>query len=200
MFIQCHLEGNGSGLDVDSILEHVNFVFRSLGYRGQYKTCVMTSKRNEIYTTDGQITPKLDETKLKRMLNDNDDELTVMLVINKGGMGMNIPTLGGMIFTKRTDKDDGQGVSLTEFARQYMGRLVRPNVLNPKDLKEKFDYDFSKYYKSLSTDLERKNAIKANSFFVDYPDNNTMWETAIDEFKTSYCNSVEFATKSLNKM
>jgi len=200
LFIQCHQDRNGSGLDVDSILEHVNFVFRSLGYRGQYKTCRMTSNRNEIYTPDGQITPKLDETKLKRMLNDNDDELTVMLVVNKGGMGMNIPTLGGMIFTKTTDKEDGKGVSLTEFARQYMGRLVRPNVLNPKDLKEKFDYDFSKYYKSLSTDLERKNAIKANSFFVDYPDNNIMWDIAIEEFKTSYCNSVEFATESLDKM
>lgn len=203
LFIQCHQDGYYGadiGLDVKSVLEHVKFVYKSLGYRGQYKICRMTSDKNEIYTPDGQIKPKLDETKLKRMLNDNNDELTVMLVINKGGMGMNIPTLGGMIFTKSTDKDDGKGVSLTEFARQYMGRLVRPNVLNPKDLKEKFDYDFSKYYKSLSTDSERKNAIQANSFFVDYPDDNTMWETAIDEFKTSYCNSVEFATESLDKM
>jgi hypothetical protein len=134
------------------------------------------------------------------MLNDNDDPLTVILVVNKGGMGMNLPPLGGMIFTKRTDKDDGEGEPLTEFARQYMGRLVRPNVVNPKELKNKFDYDFSKYYQSLSTDKERKNAIKANSFFVDYPGNNEMWKTAIEEFKESYCNSVEFATESLEKM
>lgn len=203
LFIQCHQDryyGADLGLDVESVLEHVNSIYRSLGYREQYKTCVMTSGRNEIYAPNGQITPKLDETKLKTMLNDNDDELTVLLVINKGGMGMNIPTLGGMIFTKTTDKEDGNGISLTEFARQYMGRLVRPNVLSSKDLKEKFDYDFSKYYKSLSTDSERRNAIKANSFFVDYPDDNNMWETAINEFKTSYCNSVEFANKSLDKM
>lgn len=202
IFIQCNQDRdyNDVGLDINSILKEVNRIYRELGHEGQFKTCRMTSGRNEIYSPEGGRQENLDETKLKRMLNDNDDPLTVILVVNKGGMGMNLPPLGGMIFTKRTDKDDGEGESLTEFARQYMGRLVRPNVLNPKELKQKFDYDFSKYYQSLPTDKERENAIKANSFFVDYPDNNEMWKTAIEEFKESYCNSVEFATESLKKM
>ena len=202
IFIQCNQDRdyNDVGLDINSILNEVNRIYRELGHEGQFKTCRMTSGRNEIYSPEGGRQENLDETKLKRMLNDNDDPLTIILVVNKGGMGMNLPPLGGMIFTKRTDKDDGEGESLTEFARQYMGRLVRPNVTNPKELKQKFDYDFSKYYQSLSTDKERRNAIKANSFFVDYPDNNEMWKTAIEEFKESYCNSVEFATESLEKM
>jgi hypothetical protein len=114
-------------------------------------------------------------------------------------MGMNIPTMSGVMVLKRTDKDDGDGLSLTEFSRQLIGRLVRMNVPNQKLLKETYNYDFSEYYETLSA-IEKVNAIEANSFFVDIPANNEMWELAIQEFRQSYVNSVEFATESLNKL
>jgi hypothetical protein len=107
--------------------------------------------------------------------------------------------MSGVMVLKRTDKDDGDGLSLTEFARQLIGRLVRINVLNQKSLKEQYNYDFSEYYQTLS-DEEKINAIEANSFFVDIPANNEMWELAIQEFRQTYVNNVEFAIESLNKL
>jgi hypothetical protein len=114
-------------------------------------------------------------------------------------MGMNIPTMSGVMVLKRTDKDDGEGLALTEFARQLIGRLVRMNVVNQKLLKEQYNYDFSEYYTTLSDD-EKRNAIEANSFFVDIPADNEMWELAIQEFRHSYVNNLEFAIESLNKL
>ena len=196
LIIACSVSGYGSPYEVDAVLDKVKGIYKERGIKDESKICVMTSGRNESHTPNGDIR-KETETSLKSKLIDNDDSLTVILVVHKGTMGMNIPTLSGVMVLKRTDKDDGEGMVLTEFARQLIGRLVRINVENQKELKTKFGYDFSEYYQSLTTS-ERKDAIEANSFFVDIPANNEMWESAIQEFRTSYVNDVTFATESLN--
>jgi hypothetical protein len=198
LLLSCSIDGYNNPYEVSSVLKKVNEIYLDLGIEDDFKTCVMTSKKNESYTPDGSIEQE-NETSLKRKLNNNEDPLSVILVVHKGTMGMNIPTMSGVMVLKRTDKDDGNGLSLTEFSRQLMGRLVRINVCNQKDLKGKYNYDFSEYYKTLS-DTERLNAIEANSFFVDIPANNQMWELAIQEFRQTYVNTVEFATESLNKL
>lgn len=198
LLLSCSISGYNNPYEVDTVLKRVNQIYLELGIEGDFKTCVMTSGRNESYTPDGSIEQE-NETSLKRKLNNNEDPLTIILVVNKGTMGMNIPTMSGVMVLKRTDKDDGDGLSLTEFSRQLIGRLVRMNVPNQKLLKETYNYDFSEYYESLS-EIEKVNAIEANSFFVDIPVNNEMWELAIQEFRQSYVNSVEFATESLNKL
>lgn len=198
LIISCSINGYGSPYEVDAVLDKVKEIYKERGIEDESKICVMTSGRNESLTPAGDIRKETEES-LKRKLNDNDDSLTIILVVHKGTMGMNIPTLSGVMVLKRTDKDDGEGMVLTEFARQLIGRLVRINVRNQKELKTKFGYDFSEYYQSL-TISERKDAIEANSFFVDIPANNEMWESAIQEFRASYVNDVQFATESLNKL
>jgi len=198
LLISCSTSGYDNPYEVDSVLRRINKIYLELGAEGDFKTGVMTSGRNESYTPDGSIEQE-NETSLKRKLNNNEDPLTVILVVHKGTMGMNIPTLSGVMVLKRTDKDDGDGLSLTEFARQLIGRLGRINVYDQKELKGKYNYDFSEYYKTLSAN-EKINAIEANSFFVDIPANNEMWELAIQEFRKSYVNNIDFATESLNKM
>jgi hypothetical protein len=198
LLLSCAISGYGNPYEVDSVLERINKIYSDLGMEGDFKVCVMTSGRNESYSPDGSIEQE-NETSLKRKLNNNEDPLTVILVVHKGTMGMNIPTMSGVMVLKRTDKDDGEGLALTEFARQLIGRLVRMNVVNQKLLKEQYNYDFSEYYTTLSDD-EKRNAIEANSFFVDIPANNEMWELAIQEFRHSYVNNLEFAIESLNKL
>lgn len=198
LLLSCSVSGYGSPYEVESVLKQVKSIYKELGINDEFKICVMTSGRNESHTPDGDI-KKETEDSLKRNLNKTDNPLSVLIVVHKGTMGMNIPTLSGVMVLKRTDKDDGEGLSLTEFARQLMGRLVRINVSDSKKFKREFDYDFSEYYQSLS-DSEREDAIEANSFFVDIPADNEMWELAIQEFRTSYVNDVQFATESLNKI
>jgi len=198
LIISCSISGHGSPYEVDAVLNKVKGIYKEIGIEDEHKICVMTSGRNETHSPNGDIQNE-DEDSLKMKLNDNDDSLTVIIVVHKGTMGMNISTLSGVMVLKRTDKDDGDGEELTEFARQLMGRLVRINVQDQDKFRKEFGYDFSEYYQSLS-DSEREDAIEANSFFVDIPADNDMWEKAIKEFRTSYVNDVQFATESLNKI
>ena len=150
----------------------------------------MRSGVNSIHKGNGSVDTEGDEETIKHQLNDSNDPLSVLLVVNKGRMGMNVHTLGGMINLKSSDKNDGGGQSLTETARQTMGRLVRPNVGCDKNvLSSKFDYDLSKYYDSLDSE-GREVMMVSNSFFVDVPD-NPMWRQAIEEFRTSYVNTLD---------
>jgi hypothetical protein len=195
LLIQCCTDGNGSPYALDKVLGEVQEIYKELGVEDEHKICVMASERNESYTPNGDL-QKENEESLKRMLNDMNDPLTVIIVVYKAQLGMNVHTMGGLMVLRNTDKDDGIGLSLTEFARQLMGRLVRINVADFDTFKEDFDYDFTKYYHSLS-DTEKEHAIEANSFFVDIPADNKMWELAIQEFRNSYANNVQFATESL---
>jgi len=180
----------GSPYQVDAILSLVKEIYTDMGLGTEYRIAEMRSGINYIHKGNGSVDTEGSEETIKYQLNDSNDPLSVLLVVNKGRMGMNVHTLGGMINLKSSDKNNGNGQSLTETARQTMGRLVRPNVGCDKEvLSSKFNYDLSKYYESLDSE-GREVMMVSNSFFVDVPD-NPMWRQAVEEFKTSYVNTLD---------
>ena len=154
---------------------------------------LMTGEKKEtgVYSVNGSF-QKLDEDEIKKKLNDNDDPLKIVIVVQKGKMGMNIFTLKTLFSFKPQNKKDSSGVAITEFAIQTLGRLVRLNTgLGKDEFANKYEYDLSNYMKTL-TDEEKIEVLEANTINIYLP-NTDMYKEAVSIFKDKYVSSIQTA-------
>ena len=154
---------------------------------------LMTGEKKEtgVYSVNGSF-QKLDEDEIKKKLNDNDDPLKIVIVVQKGKMGMNIFTLKTLFSFKPQNKKDSSGVAITEFAIQTLGRLVRLNTgLEKEEFAKKYEYDLSNYIKTLS-DEEKNEVLEANTINIYLP-NTDMYKEAVSIFKDKYVSSIQTA-------
>ena len=148
-------------------------------------------KKTGVYSVNGSF-QKLDEDEIKKKLNDNDDPLKIVIVVQKGKMGMNIFTLKTLFSFKPQNKKDSSGVAITEFAIQTLGRLVRLNTgLEKEEFAKKYEYDLSNYIKTLS-DEEKNEVLEANTINIYLP-NTDMYKEAVSIFKDKYVSSIQTA-------
>jgi hypothetical protein len=144
-----------------------------------------------VYAVNGSF-EVMDEDDIKEKLNDLNDPLKIVIVVQKGTMGMNIYTLKSLVSFKPQEKMDKSGNSLTEFAIQTLGRLVRLNPGMPiAEFTEKYGYDLGEYIKTLN-DEEIQKLLIANSFDILVP-NTDMWIEAITKFKGNYVTTIQQA-------
>lgn len=210
LLIQCQTSAsNTTEYQSYEVIKFVQNVYNEMGYGDEWRIAEMRSastgdfgankgKINKLYKGNGSIDVSQTEKSLKTKLNDNNHDATVLVVVNKGGMGMNIRTLGGFICLKATDKKDSQKNPLIEFMIQGIGRCPRPLVgVSQKEYSETYDFDFLKYYESLDTDEERENAVLTNSFFYMLPDNK-MCRKADEVFRKTYANDISFVRETLS--
>ena len=154
---------------------------------------LMTGEKKEtgVYSVNGSF-QKLDEDEIKKKLNDNDDPLKIVIVVQKGKMGMNIFTLKTLFSFKPQNKKDSSGSAITEFAIQTLGRLVRLNTgLGKDEFANKYEYDLSNYMKTL-TDEEKNEVLEANTINIYLP-NTDMYKEAVSIFKDKYVSSIQTA-------
>ena len=154
---------------------------------------LMTGEKKEtgVYSVNGSF-QKLDEDEIKKKLNDNDDPLKIVIVVQKGKMGMNIFTLKTLFSFKPQNKKDSSGSAITEFAIQTLGRLVRLNTgLEKDEFANKYEYDLSNYMKTLS-DEEKNEVLDANTINIYLP-NTDMYKEAVSIFKDKYVSSIQTA-------
>jgi len=206
LLVQCQTTAGTAEYQTHSVIEFIKNVYNEMGLGDEWRiaemrTDTITGKKiNKLYKGDGSINASGNEKSLKRSLDDNSHDASVLVVVNKGGMGMNIRTLKGLISFKKTNKQNSNKVSLIEFAIQIIGRLVRPLTdISPKEYSEKFDFDWLKYYESLETDKDRENAVETNSFFYMIADND-MNRDADEVFRKSYANDVSVVNKIISNL
>tara|TARA_B100000424_G_scaffold269133_1_gene265406 strand:- start:649 stop:2070 length:1422 start_codon:yes stop_codon:yes gene_type:complete len=150
------------------------------------------------YAINGSF-EKLDENEIKEKLNDPNDPLSIVIVVQKGTMGMNIYTLKSLVSFKPSNKKDKSGNALTEFAIQTLGRLVRLNTgLSVKEFTKKYGYDLNEYVKTLSKE-EIEKLLIGNSFDILVPD-NVLWNVALNSFQDKYVSSVQQAKSWINSI
>jgi hypothetical protein len=161
--------------DKDTIVE----VFEKCGNRRKFNFIISTSDQKK---KDGYRTFNYDMGDIKVIENDYEieqdvydaladksDLLRFYVVVNKGSMGVNIPSLKGLL-SFRTPKSEFQGEPVTIMGEQLLGRLVRLQH-KVEDLYDHFTNkdDFIQYYSMV------------NSFDMvveDFP----YWRKAIEEF------------------
>jgi len=144
-----------------------------------------------VYSTNGSF-EKLDEDDIKKKLNDNNDPLKIVIVVQKGKMGMNIFTLKTLFSFKPQNKKNTSGVAITEFAIQTLGRLVRLNTgIEKNEFADKYEYDLSNYMKTLS-EKQKNEVLEANTIDIYLPD-TIMYQEAVKMFKEKYVSSIQSA-------
>ena len=132
-----------------------------------------------------------DENSIKEKLIDQEDALRFVIVKQKGRMGMNVSTLGSLVYLKTPDRKDDLG-PFTESPIQIMGRLVRFNTGIDKDeFVEKYGYDLTKYVRILGR-KQKSDLVIANSIDMVLPKTD-MWVEASDTFAKIYVSSVQQA-------
>ena len=161
---------------------YVNFVKQGFGYRCEYHSC-----------EESQILSDLSNLK---------ENAQILIVIEKGKMGMNVHNLKTYFSFRKTDKErsgDYNKEPITESPLQVVGRLMRiwtgiPN----RDFVNKWGYDLTDYVKSLSKD-ECKKLLECNSYDIYHP-NNTMWAEAVNVLKTELSPTKESALTWMKKI
>jgi hypothetical protein len=131
------------------------------------------------------------EDEIKEKLIDQNDPLRIVIVKQKGKMGMNVSTLSSLVFLRPTDNKDKEGAH-TESPIQIMGRLVRFNTgIEKKDFMKNYGYDLTDYVKDLN-DKDRENLLIANSIDILAP-KTEQWIESCDIFAKTYVSSVQQA-------
>lgn len=195
MLVSVNNDNSTLGYQLDYVMQIVKATLYSNALVGEDEKviAVLTGDASVTgaYSVDGSF-DKLNETQIKKKLNDNNDPLQIVLVKQKGKMGMNIHTLKSLVSFKPQDKKDTFGDPLSEFAIQLLGRLVRLNTgMNVKDFTEQYGYDLTKYIQTLN-DEEVEKLIVANTFDIMVPD-TVMWNDALTKFAKTYTSSVQQA-------
>lgn len=197
MMIAVGNDGATTGLTTDYVKERIlNFINQeSLDEDSARTVAVMTCDNQETgtYAFNRQKAGTSDnEDEIKEKLIDQADPLRIVIVKQKGRMGMNISTLGFLVVLRPTDNKDEKG-PFTESPIQIMGRLVRLNTgIEKGDFTKKYGYDLTDYVKSLN-DKERENLLIANSIDLLLP-KTEQWTKSSDIFAEIYVSSVQQAT------
>ena len=185
-----------SGLDTDFVKREILRIIdtNALAARNERTIAVMTCDKQETgtfsYNRPNAATDD-DENSIKEKLIDQEDALRIVLVKQKGRMGMNVSTLGSLVYLKSNDYKDDLGPFI-ESPVQIMGRLSRLNTgVDKSEFTEKYGYDLTKYIKSL-TPKEKRNLIIANSMDM-VLSKTDMWVDSSGEFAKTYVSSVQQA-------
>ena len=196
MMISVGNKNCSSGLETDFVKRQILRIIdtNALAARNERTIAVMTGNKQETGTFSYNR-PKAatddDENSIKEKLIDQEDALRIVIVKQKGKMGMNVPTLGSLVYLKSNDNKDDLG-PFTESPIQIMGRLVRLNTgVDKSEFTEKYGYDLTKYVKTLNR-KEKSNLIIANSIDMVLPKTD-MWVDSNDEFAKIYVSSVQQA-------
>ena len=155
---------------------------------------VMTGEKNKtgVYNINENEFKQYTQDEIKFKLEDPNDPLRILIVVEKGKMGMSVRTLKTIFSFKTTDKKDEGKLPLVEFAIQFFGRLVRLNTLmSKKEFFKKWGYSLEEYIKTLSEE-ELLDLFEANSIDLYLPDNN-MNREAVDVFKDEYVSTIQQA-------
>lgn len=143
------------------------------------------------------------EDEVKKALSDPDSNCQILLVVEKGDMGMNIHNLKSFFSFRKTDKDMGvlyDKEPITENAIQTIGRLMRiwTGISNKEFTSKWGGYDLTEYCKSLSDD-EVEDFLELNSYDICVP-NNEMWNASITAIRKDLSPSKETASAWLTKL
>lgn len=205
MMICCANADDRHGYTLSRIKNHLeNFLSsHNLASDNEFIYAVMVSEGNKeiptgIYSVNGSRIC-VSEDSIKERLIDPKDPLRIVLVVQKGKMGMNINNLKTLVSFRWQDKRVGyakDSEELIEFAVQVLGRLVRLNPTIPfKNFVEQYGYSLNEYVKGLSYE-EKIKLIQANSFDILIP-YTKMWRSASDRFTEQYVSTVQQAQEWL---
>ena len=185
-----------TGLNTDYVKRRIlNIIHNNaLDEKSARTVAVMTCNNKETgtysFTRPGAGTDD-DENEIKEKLIDQDDPLRIVIVKQKGRMGMNISTLGSLVFLRPTDNKDNVG-AFTESPIQLMGRLVRFNAGIEKEVFTKnYGYDLTDYVKILN-DKDKEKLLIGNSIDILLP-KTEQWIQSSSIFAKIYVSSVQQA-------
>ena len=196
MLIQMGPKNASTGMTVETGIHLVRQVIYSnnLAAVNEGVFAVMTGEKNKtgVYTTIENEFTQYSQDEIKAKLEDPNDPLRILIVVEKGKMGMSVRTLKTIFSFKTTDKKDDDKFPLVEFAIQLFGRLVRLNTLMSKDdFTNGWGYSFEEYARTLSKE-ELLDLFEANSIDLYLPDND-MNRTAVRDFKDESKHFMEMA-------
>jgi len=167
--------------DVIAVLTHnfkgfVNFVPWGFGTRIEYTTRT--------------------EDEIKEALSNPEHNCEILLVVEKGDMGMNIHNLKTIFSFRKTDKEMStlyDKEPITENAIQIVGRAMRINTgVSNEKFTDEWGYDLTDYVKSLTEDGV-EGLLELNSLDLYVPDNE-MWNASIEAIRKDLCPSKEMAS------
>ena len=151
----------------------------------------MTCDSNKIYSCNGNFLNSTDE-EIKGRLEDPEDPLCILLVKQKGNMGISIDNLCYLHCFRVQNKSDSNKDAIIEFAVQLLGRLVRPFFgISREELESEYNGDVKQYISTLK-DKEIQELLSLNSFQYSVPNTN-MWKNADYEFNRNRCSTVSQA-------
>ena len=137
------------------------------------------------------------EDEVKNALASPEHNCQILLVVDKGDVGMNIHNLKTIFSFRKTDKEmttlyDKEPI--TENAIQTVGRAMRINTgMSNEDFTDKWGYDLTDYVKKgLKNDDEVESLLELNSLDLYVPDNE-MWNASIKAIRKDLCPSKEMA-------
>jgi hypothetical protein len=169
--------------DVIAVLTHnfkgfVNFIPWGFGTRIEYTTRT--------------------EDEIKESLSDPEHNCQILLVVEKGDMGMNIHNLKTIFSFRKTDKEMStlyEKEPITENAIQTVGRAMRINTgMSNEKFTDEWGYDLTDYVKEgLKSDDEVEALLELNSLDLYVPDNE-MWNASIKAIRKDLCPSKEMAS------
>jgi hypothetical protein len=137
------------------------------------------------------------EDEIKNALSDPEHNCEILLVIQKGDVGMNIHNLKTFFSFRKTDKDMSalyDSEPITEGSIQTIGRMMRiwTGMSNEEFTKKAGGYDLTEYVKSLTED-EVEDLLELNSYDIYVPD-NAMWNASIEAIRKDLSPSKEMAS------
>ena len=124
------------------------------------------------YNSKGRVEQKNTGLGWLSEINDPNSSARLLVVVNKGDKGINVPTLtDGLIFRKPTPRDKELGIWIVRNPLQLLGRWVRKNW-GGLSLEE---------INSLSREISYQIFSQLNTFDIEVPD-TPQWKQTIEEF------------------
>ena len=164
MMIQC-LNGN----HIDVVLKKIKNDLRQRGSNEQ--VAIMTGNRGEIHNPlTGKYIYDYSDSEIKHMLNDPNSPVTILLVKQKGNMGMNIHTMKRMFCFRNPKTFDENKDPIFNSVSQLLGRSVRVNKLADGASLEQIKIANTMNFFLPETDITIAAVRKFEEFFVSADD------------------------------
>jgi hypothetical protein len=196
MLVSVGNDNAATGLNTDYVKKRILNIIQNnaLDEKRARVVAVMTSNDKETGTYSSArpwAGTDDNEDEIKEKLIDQDDSLRIVIVKQKGKMGMNVSTLSSLVFLRPTDNKDKEG-AYTESPIQIMGRLVRFNTgIEKKDIVKNYGYDLTDDVNDLN-DKDKENLLITNSIDILAP-KTQQWIESCDIFAKTYVSSVQQA-------
>jgi len=207
MMITSGRRNSSNGYDITNVLLMLGWYLKDDVRVDMNETVVIMSSEQTGYvkfdkTGDNYIVDVKTEHEVKNALADKDDPHQILVVIEKGKMGMNIHNLKSYFSFRQTDKkrsSDYDNEPITELPLQIIGRLQRIwTGENNRDFVNKWGYDLTEYVKTLNF-YEQKRLLQLNSYNICVP-KNPMWEESIRILKKHLSPSTTSANRWMRNL